>query len=123
MPIPYSNDLRSRAINLLINKKKSQQHVADIFSVTQATISRWLASYKDQGHCNFKGYNNNKDKIKINNPNKIRDLIEKNPFITSNEIARKLGLSVTDVTILNYIKKLGFTFKKTQGFIKKETKK
>jgi transposase len=99
MPIPYSNDLRSRDIDLLINKKKSQQHVEDIFSVTQATISRWLARYKNQGHCNFKGYNNNKDKIKISNPNKIKDLIEENPFITSNEVARKLNLNVTDVTI------------------------
>ena len=93
MPIPYSNDLRSRAINLLINKKNSQQQVADILSVTQATISRWLANYKKQGHCNFKGYNNNKDKIKINDPNKIKDLIQENPFITSNEIARKLNLN------------------------------
>ena len=54
MPIPYSNDLRSRAINLLINKKKGQQQVAEIFSVTQATISRWLTSYKINGHCNFR---------------------------------------------------------------------
>lgn len=123
MPIPYSNDLRSRAIDLLLNKKKSQQKVAEIFLVTQATISRWLKSYKVYGHCNFKGYNQNKDKIKISNTDKIKKLIEKNPFITSNQIARELSLDVSDVTILNYIKKLGFTFKKTQGFIKKATRK
>lgn len=123
MPIPYSNDLRSRAINLLINKKKGQQQVAEIFSVTQATISRWLTSYKINGHCNFKGYNKNKDKIKVSDPDKIKKLIEEDPFITSNQIARELSLDVSDVTILNYIKKLGFTFKKTQGFTKKETRR
>lgn len=123
MPIPYSNDLRSRAIDLLLNEKKSQQKVAEIFSVTQATISRWLTSYRIYGNCNFKGYNQNKDKIKIDDPDKIKKLIQKDPFITSSQIARKLSLDVSDVTILNYIKKLGFTFKKTQGFIKKETRK
>ena len=122
MPIPYSNDLRSRAINLLTKDKKTQKQVADIFSVTQATISRWLKDFNEQGHCKFKGYNKNKDKIKVKDPDKIKDLIKRQPFITAKEIAQKLSLDVTDVTILNYIKRLGLSFKKTQGFIEKETK-
>tara|TARA_B110000259_G_C14032591_1_gene407444 strand:+ start:106 stop:477 length:372 start_codon:yes stop_codon:yes gene_type:complete len=123
MPIPYSNDLRSRAINLLTKDKKTQKQVADIFSVTQATISRWLKDFNERGHCKFKGYNKNDDKIKVYDPSKIKDLVDQNPFITTKEIARNLSLDVTDVTILNYIKRLGLSFKKTQGFTSRETKK
>jgi len=123
MPIPYSNDLRSRAIRLLVQEKKTQKQVATIFSLTQTTVSRWLKSFNEQGHCNFKGYNNNKDKIKVRDPNQIKKLIKVNPFITSREIAIKLDLDVVNSTILNYIKRLGISFKKTQGFTEKEMKK
>lgn len=123
MPIPYSNDLRSRAINLLTKDKKTQKQVADIFSVTQATISRWLKDFNEQGHCKFKGYNKNEDKIKVRDPSRIKELIDQNPFITAKEIAKKLSLDVTDVTILNYIKRLGLSFKKTQGYTSSEMKK
>ena len=122
MPVPYSNDLRLKAINLLIRDKKTQKQVAGIFSITQTTVSRWLKSFNDQGHCNFKGYHNNKDKIKIRDPNKIKELIKQNPFITSREIAKKLDLDVVNSTILNYIKRLGISFKKTQGYISSEMK-
>ena len=101
MPIPYSNDLRSRAISLLVQEKKTQKQVATIFSLTQTTVSRWLKSFNEQGHCNFKGYNNNKDKIKVRDPNQIKELIKVNPFITSREIAIKLDLDVVNSTILN----------------------
>ena len=123
MPIPYSQDLRSRVITLVIKDKKTQKQVASIFSISKATVSRWIKSFKEQGHCNFKGYNNNKDKIKVRDPLKIKELIQANPFITSREIAIKLDLNVVNSTILNYIKRLGISFKKTQWFTEKEMKK
>ena len=43
-------------------------------------------------------------------------------FITAKEIAGKLALDVTAIKILNYIKRLGLSLKKTQVFIEKETK-
>ena len=61
MPIPYSNGIRSRAIKLLTKDKKTQKQVADIFSITQATISRWLKDSNTNGHCNLKGNNRNQD--------------------------------------------------------------
>jgi transposase len=122
MPIPYSNDLRKKVINLLEKEKKSQNQVAKMLDIGQSTISKWYIRHKEQGHCDFKGYNNNRDKIKVKDPDRIKELIKKSPFITAKEIARKLSLDVTDVTILNYIKRLGLSFKKTQGFIEKEMK-
>lgn len=122
MPIPYSNDLRKKVINLLEKENKSQNQVAKMLDIGQSTISKWHIRHKEQGHCDFKGYNNNLDKIKVKDPDRIRELIKKTPFITAKEIAKKLSLDVTDVTILNYIKRLGLSFKKTQGFTEKETK-
>jgi len=69
MPIPYSNDLRSKAINL-IKKGKKQTEVAELLSIDKATIFRWSKRAKELGNADFKGYNNNSDKIKIK-PNKL----------------------------------------------------
>ena len=78
--------------------------------------------YKEEGDCKFKGYNDNNDKLKIKDPYKIQKIIEDNPFINCYEIVEMIEEDVTDVTILNYIKRLGLTFKKTPKFIRREAK-
>jgi len=121
MPIPYSNDLRNKAIDM-IDQGLEQKEVAKLLSINRTTLHRWQKRKKLEGNCNFKGYNDNQDKIKIKDTSKISDLLKDDPFITASEIASKLREDITSASISNYIKRLGLTLKKTPKLIKKETK-
>ncbi len=120
MAIPYSNDLRRKVINL-IKQGKKQNEIAELLSINKATIFRWNKRFKETGNADFKGYHNNSDKIKIKSE-KLEKIIKNNPSLTLSEIAINLG-KVSDVTVLNYLKKLGYSFKKNHGYIRNVTKK
>tara|TARA_B100000959_G_C14829251_1_gene561150 strand:+ start:66 stop:452 length:387 start_codon:yes stop_codon:yes gene_type:complete len=122
MPVPYSNDLRKKVIDLLEVSKKSPKEVSLLLNIHSTTITRWRKRYKEEGSYEFRGYNDNKDKIKIKDPLKIKKIIEKDPFINCYEIVEMIDEDVTDVTILNYIRRLGLTFKKTPRCTKKGMK-
>ena len=117
MPIPYSNDLRKKVIDL-INGGMQQKEVARLLSINKSTIFRWNKEYKEKGSCDFKGYNHNKDKIK-SDFHEVRKIVEENPHYTLHMIATMVG-NVSHQTISNILKKLGYSFKKTHGYIKSE---
>ena len=120
MPIPYSNDLRKKAINL-IKQGKKQTEIAKLLSIDKATIFRWNKRVKEIGNADFKGYHNNSDKIKIR-PEKLEQIIKNNPSATLAEMAIKIG-NVSDVTVMNCLKKAGYSFKKSHGYTRSEMKK
>ncbi len=120
MAIPYSNDLRKKVINL-IKQGKKQTEIAELLSIDKATIFRWNKRAKEFGNADFKGYHNNSDKIKIR-PEKLEKIIKSNPSFTLSEMAVKVG-NVSDVTVMNYLKKLGYSFKKSHGYIRNKMKK
>lgn len=122
MPIPYSNDLRRKVIDLLEISKKSPNEISLLLNIHPTTITRWHKRYREEGSFKFKGYNDNKDKIKIKDPSKIKKIIEENPFINCYEIVEMIDEDVTDVTILNYIRRLGLTFKKTPRSTRRGTR-
>jgi len=115
----YSNDLRKKAINLLLKGMK-QIEVAILLSIDKSTIYRWYKRYKEIGHSNYlKGH-------LVGRPNKIEEssILEKainaKPDSTLHELANKFNVSF--MTIYRGIKKLGYTFKKSHGYIKNETR-
>jgi transposase len=120
MPIPYSNDLRKRVISL-INKGKKQSHIAKMLDIDKSTIFRWNKSYKRNGNCNFKGYNQNQDKRKITDLVKFEELI-KNNNLTLEEYSLELG-NVKREAVRITIKKIGYSYKKNSGYIKNEMKR
>jgi transposase len=120
MAIPYSNDLRKKVINL-IRQGKKQTEIAVLLSIDKATIFRWNKRAKESGNADFKGYHNNSDKIKIR-PEKLEKMIKNNPSATLAEMAIKIG-GVSDVTVMNCLKKMGYSFKKSHGYIRSEVKK
>ncbi len=120
MPIPYSNDLRKKVINL-IKQGKKQTEIADLLSINKATIFRWNKKYKAEGNIDFKGYNKNQDKIKINS-NKLIKMISSNPDLTSSELAFRIK-GISNVTIWRSLNKFGFSYKKNSGYILNAIKK
>lgn len=120
MSIPYSNDLRAKVINL-IKQGKQKSEISRLLSIDRSTIFRWSKRFEEVGNADFKGYNNNQGKIKIDQ-NMLEKIIKDNPSLTLLEMARQIG-NVSDVTVLNSLKRLGYSFKKSHGFIKKGMKK
>lgn len=120
MPVPYSNDLRKKVINL-IKQGKKQKEVAEILSIDKSTIFRWNKRAKELGSADFKGYNNNQDKVKIDLKS-LEKIVKDDPSLTLWEIAVKIG-GVSDVAVMKNLRKIGYSFKKSHGYIKKEMKK
>ena len=119
MVTPYSNDLRKKVINL-IKQGKKQTEISELLSIDKSTIFRWNKRSKETGNADFKGYHNNSDKIKIR-PEKLEKIIKNNPSFTLSEMAVKIG-NVSNVTVMNCLKKAGYSFKKSRGYIRNETK-
>lgn len=120
MPIPYSKDLRVKVINL-IKQGKKQTEISKLLQIDKSTIYRWYKTFRISGEMKPKSYNQNQDRVKID-LSKIEEIITKEPSLTLWQIARKIG-NVTNVTVFNAIKKLGYSFKKSHGYIKNEMKK
>jgi len=53
MAIPYSNDLRKKAIDL-IKKGKKQTEIAELLSIDKATIFRWNKRVKEIGNADLR---------------------------------------------------------------------
>lgn len=119
MAVPYSSDLRKKVINLLQNDKK-QIEIAKLLDIDKSTVYRWNKRYKDTGNCDIKGYHDNKDKIKVD-ADVIQKIVDKHPHYTLKMISDIVG-NITDVTVANILKRLGYTFKKSHGYIKRGMK-
>lgn len=110
MPAPYSDDLRSRVIEKLTAGWPLQK-AADNFSLGVATVGRWWRRYKKEGHYKpivkyQKGHSH-----KIGDLDSFKKFMIKNPSLTCNEIALKLG-NMSKSTAHAYLKKINFTRKK-----------
>ncbi len=94
MSIPYSNDLRK-------DDEARQEKVRNVrvIMIDRSTIFRWQKRFESFGNADFKGYNDNQEKIKINK-NILEKINKNNPFLTLLEIAKEVG-NVSDVTVLN----------------------
>lgn len=48
--MPYSNDLRSRAVNHYLNVHKNYQVVSSLFSIGIATLHEWVKRFRASGN-------------------------------------------------------------------------
>lgn len=115
----YSNDLRNKAINLVVNGKE-QSEVADLLNIDKSTIYRWYKRYKELGSPNyFEGYKTGR-RSKISDINLLKREINKRPDISLHELASRMNVSF--MAIHRKLKKLGYSFKKSHGYTKSEIK-
>jgi transposase len=123
MPIPYSNDLRLKALKMIEEDGLSQKEVSKLLSINRSTIFRWKKRKDIEGDCNFKGYSKNKHKIKIKDISKFVDFLEKNKSLALADMANKFEGNISYITIYRMIKRLGYSYKKNSGYIKNEMKR
>lgn len=107
----------------MIDDGISQKDVVKLLSINRSTIFRWKKRRELEGNCNFKGYNNNKDKLKIKDVSKFSKFLEDNKTLSLADMADKFECDICYTTIYKLIKKLGYSYKKNSGYILKEMKK
>jgi transposase len=124
----YSNDLRSKVIELLKSGKK-QTEVSKLLNLSRSSIARWHSRYIKTGTANYIINKKSLESNKINDLDKFKEFIDSNSDKSLLELQhlwtnykgnnRKVTYGTLYYVIVN---KLGYTFKKNLGYIKKEMK-
>ena len=110
MDSPYSSDLRERVIECLVAGKDIED-VWKLYKISRATLYRWKSRYKKTGSYEHQsGYQIKPMKIK--DLGKFREFIEENNDKSSEELSYLWPEGVSRRTILNTIKRMGYSYKK-----------
>ena len=94
--------------------------IATKLDISIRTVGRYYRKYKQTGNVEIKR------EVKTGRPEKIKDLEKLKEFVKQNnklsivDMAKKLG-NISKTALHNAIIKCGLTFKKSHGYIEKET--
>ena len=116
---PYSQDLRERALNLIINGM-SISHVSRLLNISRPTLHQWRDRYLTTGSTAPKTNTPPPQTSKIQDWEEFEKFVEANHDQTQKQMAAKWG-NCSRFTISRSLKKLGFTRKKKHMVTKKET--
>ncbi|WP_287281239.1 MULTISPECIES: IS630 family transposase, partial [unclassified Okeania] len=111
---PYSQDLRERALDLIINGM-SISHVSRLLNISRPTLHQWRDIYLTTGSTVPKANVPPPQISKIKDWEKFEKFVEDNYTQTQKQMAAKWG-NCSRFTISRSLKKLGFTRKKTYGY-------
>lgn len=110
MANPYSIDLRERVIECL-RANKNIETVWKLYKISRATLYRWKSRYEKTGSYEPKsGYQ--VKPMKIKDLERFKEFIEENNDKSSEELSYLWPEEVSRRTILNTIKKIGYSYKK-----------
>jgi transposase len=111
MPAPYPYELRVRVFNAH-KRGMSVIKIKETFDVSRNTVYQWLRIKEKTGEINTKvGYHNGHSH-KVKDMEEFKNFIEKNYDKTAKELADQWECKVSRTTILRYIKKIGYSYKK-----------
>jgi transposase len=113
----YSYDLRKRVIDLL-DKGKKRKEIIGLLGISLNSVNRWIRLRKTRG--DFQAIERKSGrKRKIVDLVKFEAFIQENNHLTLHAMAEKWG-GVSYRCIGSTLKRMGYTFKKNHGYIKKE---
>jgi len=111
----YSVDLRERAIKFY-EQTKSMSKTCKLFSITERTLYRWLELKRKTGKVEPRqqshvGHNH---AIKTYEYEEFENFLETNVGLDLEELAKRWGRGMSKSSMCRWIKKFGFTRKKTR---------
>ena len=110
MAIPYSEDLRVRAIDL-IKRGNSLSQVSRLLKISRPTLDRWLNQFETTGSTAPGLAIPKPQPAKIRDWSKFKELVDSHGDLTQKELASLWG-DVSHDPISRGLKKLGYTRKK-----------
>jgi len=88
----YSSDLRQKIVEAYCEKKLgSKREIAELFSVSESTIKRWVYRYRDEGHVNLRAHGGGRQPLLNDEEREILYNLQLDyPDATIKELSRKL---------------------------------
>ena len=103
---PYALDLRLKVIHYL-EQGHTQRSCATVFDLHRSTIYRWWKRYRSEGHVTARKRLGRQGKV---DPQALAQYVKAYPEKTLKQIGAHFDVS--DVSIYNRLKQLGFSYKK-----------
>jgi transposase len=121
----YSNDFREHAMSLHFEKGMRIDEASKFLKVGQATYYRWIALQKQTGGLSPKkkerqGYDH---KVLKEEYDEFRKFLNDNRGKNAIELAQLWKRPIAASTMRKWIKRVGFTLKKNNIYMKKEMRK
>jgi transposase len=117
MPKPYSIDLRERVVAVILSGAKYHE-AAERFSVSVASISRWLTRHRRDATLEPARLGGHKTPALAAHAAKVRALVASEPDLTLDALRERLavdGIETRRATLHRFLQSLGLTRKKRRG--------
>lgn len=104
----YSEEIRERALKYF--ETHSWKETKEVFGVSRQAVYDWIGLQKETGKLQERRRSGRKSKL--NEVPEFERIISVHYDKSSREIAEILGFSISRRTVLNWLHRLGYTFKK-----------
>ena len=118
MPKTYSKDFRHQVMRC-VERSKSYEEVCEFFSISRATLYRWISQLKKTG--SLEGQKRGFYHPRKVDRKELQAYLSKNADATLEEISRHFNCSSS--AICQWFKKLGITRKKNHSLQRKKRKR
>ena len=116
MKKPISLDLRERIVAAYVGKEGTREEVARRFKVSVGMVKKLLAQKSRTGDLRPRyRYCGRKARLEPEHGKSMRQLVEREPDVTLEEIKQRLGLGCTIGAIHWVLRRLGLTYKKRRS--------
>ena len=105
-------EIRAAAVHAVLEGKLSVEDALSIFNVSKSSLYRWIKIYKDEGRIIHKTPPGRPHVLDQQHVFLIQNIMDKQSDITLGELAERLENVVCISTLHNYLKKLGYGYKK-----------
>jgi transposase len=116
MKKPISLDLRERIVAAYVGKEGTREEVAKRFKVSVGMVKKLLAQKDRTGDLRPRyRFCGRKARVEPEHGRSMRQLVEREPDLTLEEIKRRLGLDCTIGAIHWVLSRMGLTYKKRRS--------
>jgi transposase len=117
-----SIDLRERILTVYDSGQHTRQQIADRFMVSLGMVKKLLQQRRHTGDIAPRHHNSGRrPKFTADHRQRLKELIERSPDLTLEELRRALGLDCTLPAIHYVLKSLGLTYKKRRSSLPSRT--
>ena len=110
------SELRSRAIDLVLEKKQKKTAIANLFGIDRRTLYSWIKIYKTEGRKEGIVSRTGPGKRRKLIPLEFKEFVDKNKSITIKQMCTALGVGKSAVATA--MRAIGYTRKKNNSSIK-----
>ena len=121
MPAPYSDDLRTKAINA-VKRGERKTDVSRMLKISRNTLDLWLKRAAQEGHCRAITHYQQGCRQKITDWERFRAFVQQHGGKTQAQLASLWGENVTQQNISDALRHIGVSRKKRLTAIENETK-